>query len=54
MHPATLDGASVKVTLEVEAEIPGGADKSTVRVVTENCRTLGFTNQGFERDLTPF
>jgi hypothetical protein len=47
---AGLVGATVKVTLEVEAEIPSGAPDQVVRTVTENSRTLGFTSQGFEQD----
>jgi predicted AAA+ superfamily ATPase len=47
-HLAGLVGADVKVTLEIEAEIPDGASDNVVRTVTENCRTLGFTTQGFE------
>jgi hypothetical protein len=41
-------GAAVRVTLEIEAEIPRGAPDSVVRIVTENARTLKFTSQGFE------
>jgi hypothetical protein len=47
-HLAGIVGASVKVTLEVEADIPSGAPDHVVRTVTENSRTLGFTSQGFE------
>ncbi len=47
-HLAGLVGADVKVTLEIEAEIPDGAPDNVVRTVTENCRTLGFEAQGFE------
>ena len=49
-HLAGLVGATVKVTLEVEAEIPSGAPDSVVRTVTENSRTLKFTSQGFETE----
>ncbi|HHO48401.1 MAG TPA: ATP-binding protein [Desulfobacteraceae bacterium] len=49
-HFAGLVGASVKVTLEIEAEIPHGAPDHVVRTVTENSRTLNFTNQGFEKE----
>ena len=45
-----LLGATVKVTLEIEAEIPSGAPDHVVRTVTENSRTLKFTSQGFERE----
>lgn len=49
-HLAGLVGANVKVTLEVEAEIPSGAPDNVVRTVTENSRTLKFTSQGFEKE----
>jgi hypothetical protein len=47
-HLAGLVGSKVKVTLEIEAEIPSGAPDNVVRTVTENGRTLKFTSQGFE------
>ena len=47
-HLAGLVGANVTVTLEIEAEIPDGAPEQVVRTVTENSRTLNFTDQGFE------
>ncbi len=47
-HLAGLVSADVKVTLEIEANIPDGAPDHVVRTVTENCRTLQFTSQGFE------
>jgi hypothetical protein len=49
-HLAGLVGAKVKVTLEVEAQMPNGASEQVVRTVTENGRTLKFTNHGFEID----
>lgn len=49
-HLAGLVGAKVTVTLEVAAEIPGGAPDHVVRTVTENSRTLKFTSQGFEKE----
>ncbi len=45
-----LVGANVKITLEIEAEIPSGAPDHVVRTVTENSRTLKFTSQGFEME----
>jgi hypothetical protein len=39
-HLAGILGANVKITLEIEAEIPSGAPDQVVRTVTENCRTL--------------
>jgi predicted AAA+ superfamily ATPase len=47
-HLAGLVGSRVRVTLEIEAEIPGGAPEHVVRTVTENAKTLKFTDQGFE------
>jgi predicted AAA+ superfamily ATPase len=47
-HLTGLVGANVKVTLEIEAEIPSGAPDHVVRTVTENSRTLKFASQGFE------
>ena len=49
-HLAGLVGARVTVTLEIEAEVPSGAPDHVVRTVTENSRTLKFTNQGFEKE----
>jgi hypothetical protein len=49
-HLAGLVGAKVRVTLEVEAEIPDGASESVVRIVTENSRTLHIDTQGFEQE----
>lgn len=49
-HLVGLVGSNVKVTLEIEAEIPSGAPDQIVRTVTENCRTLKFTSQGFEKE----
>ncbi|UHD18377.1 hypothetical protein [Thiocapsa bogorovii] len=50
---AHLDGlvhAKVTVTIEIEAKLPDGAPDQVVRTVSENCRTLKFTSQGFEKD----
>ncbi len=49
-HLTGLVGAKVRVTLEIEAEIPLGAPDQVVRTVTENSRTLKFTSQGFEKE----
>jgi hypothetical protein len=43
-------GADVKVTLEIEANIPDGAPEQVVRTVTENSRTLKFEVSGFEEE----
>ncbi|MDR7897417.1 MULTISPECIES: Swt1 family HEPN domain-containing protein [unclassified Thermosynechococcus] len=47
-HLIALDG-TVKVTLEIEAEIPRGIPEEVVRTVMENCKTLKFKNQSFEQ-----
>ncbi len=49
-HLVGLVGANVKVTLEIEAEIPSGAPDNVVRTVTENSRTLKFMSHGFEKE----
>jgi len=49
-HLSGLVGANVEVTLEIHADIPGGAPEKTVRDVTENCRTLKFDSYGFEEE----
>jgi hypothetical protein len=47
-HLASLPGARVRITIEIEAEIPDGAPDHVVRTVTENSRTLKFESFGFE------
>jgi len=47
-HLAGLLDAKVKITIEIDAEMPSGAPDNLVRTVTENCRTLKFETQGFE------
>ena len=47
-HLAGQVGAHVKITLEIEAELPEGAPDNVVRTVSENARTLRFRVFGFE------
>jgi|HigsolmetaAR203D_1030402.scaffolds.fasta_scaffold02416_4 hypothetical protein len=47
-HLTSVDGCQVEVSLEVNAQIPDGLPHQTVRVVTENCRTLKVNDFGFE------
>jgi predicted AAA+ superfamily ATPase len=47
-HLAGLMKANVRVTIEIEAEIPEGVPDHVVRTVSENCRTLQFKSSGFE------
>jgi predicted AAA+ superfamily ATPase len=49
-HLVGLVGSNVTVTLEIEAEVKSGTPDNVVRTVTENCRTLKFSSQGFENE----
>jgi predicted AAA+ superfamily ATPase len=49
-HLVGLTGADVTVTLEIQANVPGGVPANVVRTVTENGRTLKFDSQGFEEE----
>lgn len=49
-HLTALPGARVRVTLEIEAEMPEGVPEQVVRIVTENGQTLKFESQGFEKE----
>ena len=49
-HLAALAGATITVTLEIDAVIPEGVPEAAVRTVTENSRTLKFDSHGFESE----
>ncbi len=49
-HLIALHGANVKITLEIAADIPDGVPDDVARTVLENCRTLKFSNQSFEKE----
>jgi len=49
-HLAKLPDADVEVTLEIQVRVPNGIPEDTRRIVTENCRTLGLEDQGFEEE----
>jgi hypothetical protein len=49
-HLTGLVGSDVKVTLEIDATIDGGAPEDVVRTVTENSKTLKFEQHGFEKE----
>ena len=49
-HLSGLSGASVHVTLEIDATIPNGVSDRIVTIITENSQTLNFINQGFEQE----
>lgn len=40
--------SDVEVTIEIQATVPDGFPEKTVRTVSENCRTLKFTQHNFE------
>ena len=43
-------GANVKVTIEIEADIPDGASETLIRTVMENGNTLRLEEHGFEEE----
>ena len=47
-HLSSVDGATVKASLEVEAESSDGFTQQTVRTISENCQTLRVRDSGFE------
>ena len=49
-HLTGMVGSNVEITLEIQANLADGASDKLVRDVTENCRTLKFTDYGFEED----
>ena len=49
-HLVGLMGSKVKVMLEIDAQIPNGSPEKVVRIVTANCRTLKFSDHGFEEE----
>jgi hypothetical protein len=49
-HLIALNKAKVKITLEIEAEIPEGVPDDIARTVLENCQTLKFNSQSFESE----
>lgn len=48
-HISSVDNCEVELTLEVSAQASVGFSQSTVRTVSENCRTLRVENFGFEK-----
>jgi hypothetical protein len=48
-HLAALPGSKLRVSVEIEAEMPEGAPEHVRRrTVSENARVLKFETQGFE------
>jgi len=46
----TDSAATVEVAVEISADTADGFDETVIRTVTENARTLHFTDQGFEQE----
>jgi len=49
-HLTSMVDANVEITLEIQARFDDGAPDDVVRVVMENCRTLGFRAFDFEEE----
>ena len=47
-HLMQVDGATVELKLDVDVIAPNGIPASTVRTVSENCKTLKITDFGFD------
>jgi hypothetical protein len=47
-HFTSILGADVKVSIEIDVQLPEGASDNLVRTITENCRVLKFEGAGFE------
>jgi hypothetical protein len=47
-HLTTIAGTNVRVSLEIQADVPQGISEALQRVLDENCRPLKFRAQGFE------
>jgi hypothetical protein len=47
-HLAALPGSKLRVSVEIEAEMPEGAPEHVQRTVSENARVLKFETQGCE------
>ena len=45
-----LVGSEVRLTLEIEADIPDGAPEHVKRIVIENSRNLNFDDSSFENE----
>jgi hypothetical protein len=49
-HLTKLSNTTVKITLEIHADLPNGATDDVVRTVLENCNTLKFITKSFEQE----
>ena len=44
-----VDGSTVEIKFEVDAVAPNGIPSTTVRTVSENCKTLKINDFGFSK-----
>ena len=44
----TMQGATVELKLEIDAEVPDGIDKAKLRTLLENANTLGFIDKALD------
>ena len=44
----SIPGSDVSLKFEIDAEVPGGMDRSKVRTILENANTLGFIDKKFD------
>jgi hypothetical protein len=49
-HLSSLPGAQVKVTMEIEINVPNGVSDDVVRIVSENATALKFDHASFEKE----
>ena len=49
-HLASIDSSELDVTIEVNFKSPRDIDQKKIRPVTENCKSLGVTEYGFEEE----
>ena len=47
-HLMSVDGADVEMKLEVQVQASNGIPSTTVRTVSENCKTLKVDDFGFD------
>ena len=49
-HLTGLVGSDIKITLEIEAEVPDGIEERVQNIIRENCRTLRFRDFDFPEE----
>ncbi|MFO8039417.1 MAG: hypothetical protein R6U67_08195 [Sodalinema sp.] len=49
-HLTSLNNAKIRITLEIDADIPEGIPEDVARTVLENCKTLKFEQQTLDSE----